>query len=217
MARLTNPLRYDNVNDVKMRLHGSVIHYRGVPVQVISLNDELGVQLASPTNPEYDGIIVHSSDVELDVSSVHVGWVNHQKVGPLYLMRAPWRQQKQGLSFRTLIAFYPGKGSMEAGSVIGTGTGYVLICKALAGQYKKLEDCVSSTNGGAFSKEWAIAKPEGMGNAAFVVYHKSVAVGLYVPRTKTFLFTRGTLSKTRRASLAIHAPAAGGYVVSEQS
>lgn len=102
MGELVSPLRYDNQHDVEMRLHNTIVRYKEQPVlcRIRAPETEpfngLGVQIR-PIAAKQWGEIIHSSDSDLDISSLPLGYLN---VGDFtaYITRIPYRKQKQGIS-----------------------------------------------------------------------------------------------------------------------
>lgn len=95
--QLTEPLRYDTPNDVSMRLDQTFIRYKNKIYWCRYSGENLNVRLYLTHNSS-DGFDVHSSDVDLDVSSIRVGFLS--RVGefyPGYISRAPVRKYKQGI------------------------------------------------------------------------------------------------------------------------
>lgn len=98
MAKLTKPLRYPNANDVHMRLNGCLVRYKDIPYYCVSSQDNDGMHVLlyslGKMTPKHS---VHSSDVELDVSSVPLGYVNYSDEA-YFMQRIPMRRQRQGVS-----------------------------------------------------------------------------------------------------------------------
>lgn len=95
---LTDPLRYDTPADVKLRLHNSIVRYKGIPVNVQLYNGSSLVLKAHTLRPNEDPIFhdtIHSSDVELDISSPPLGYMNTPNTS-IYVQRIATRKQIQG-------------------------------------------------------------------------------------------------------------------------
>lgn len=104
MTTLTDPLRYDRGSDVIMRLHDTVIRYRGKPVHVKALSEEsLFVKIKYLDKNKFETEHVHSSDIDLDISSPPLGYLNANRYA-FYVSRIPTRKQKQG--FCTEVSNY---------------------------------------------------------------------------------------------------------------
>lgn len=90
--------RYDTPADVQMRLHGTIIRYKGEPVQAYHNKlDSLLLDLYTLRNRK-ETKDVHSSDEDLDISSVPLGFVNATKGKTFLANRVTARRQNQGLS-----------------------------------------------------------------------------------------------------------------------
>jgi hypothetical protein len=97
--QLTDPLRYDNPHDVSMRLNGCVARYKGEPVILTYIGDDnvLHVNYRPLRKPNAKWQSIHSSDVELDISSPPLGYLNHVETkAAYYVQRVPVRKQFQG-------------------------------------------------------------------------------------------------------------------------
>jgi hypothetical protein len=96
---LTEPLRYDTASDVKLRLHGSIVRYKGTPVTAkarLNDNDDLYLRLVSLRDFVFNEYI-HSSDTDLDISSPPLGYMNTDEITH-YIQRIPTRKQVQGFT-----------------------------------------------------------------------------------------------------------------------
>jgi len=90
--------RYEVPADVRMRLHQSIVMYRGIPVWVSHIPDTLNIQLVSVRDD--DKIVadcIDASHPDLDITSVPLGYSLSTKKLPNYVYRLPLRQQKQGV------------------------------------------------------------------------------------------------------------------------
>jgi hypothetical protein len=107
VGRLVDPIRWDRPQDVEMRLHETVVRFMDYPVRVVSTRDgECCVQFIGQREDVPKHILektkenmtffVHSSDEDLDVTSIPLGYVNLTNQ-TYYLCRKPMRRQKQGV------------------------------------------------------------------------------------------------------------------------
>ncbi len=99
VEKLTTPLRYDSAEDVKMRLDGTYLMYKGEIVRVNWYNNlkvyVTGISSTSNIPPE---TIIHSSNVDLDISSLPLGYLVYEgNAYPTMARRAPLRKYKQGI------------------------------------------------------------------------------------------------------------------------
>lgn len=113
---LVDPPRYDRAEDVRMRLHGTVVRYKNKPVQIsASSSTELYVKvrkLTDPSGASYFKESVHSSDSDLDISSPPIGYMNLNGY-TFYVQRLPTRKQHQGLCGSVIVCYYESKESMD--------------------------------------------------------------------------------------------------------
>lgn len=107
---MTTIRRYDNPNDVSMRLSGTYLRYKG-KCYYADYHGDFNVQLyaAKSNGDPYDGIkpfkIVDANDPELDISSAPLGYCNLPGHGPVYLSRPPERRQRQGVTPQNLSGY----------------------------------------------------------------------------------------------------------------
>lgn len=97
--KLTTPLRYESGSDVSMRLDGTYLRYKGAIV-LCNYMEDLKVNL-TPLVPSVScarNVMVHSSNVELDISSIPLGFYAQPKMmNPTVFRRRPVRRYKQGV------------------------------------------------------------------------------------------------------------------------
>lgn len=213
-SKLLPELRYLSAQDVNMRLMKTIIRYRGRLVFVQGCHEDLKVSLIdvkSNTN-----ILAHSSDVDLDISSIELGWINAGK-GACHVSRIAQNSQKQGVALNRTRVF-------AGWSAREPYTGYswreiedLRPFLALVGQdeYPTIRKACHGY-GYAFDKDWAFSssRPD---PKTFAVYHKTIAIGTFNRSDGVFLLRRGYLTKTRRAQLLSHIQRSGiSYVIKEQ-
>jgi len=87
-------------DDVRARLHGTIIRWKGLPYCCDVASGDATIGLQDIANGNLIGR-VESDDIDLDISSINIGYVNiidpDYKMA-VYLKREPLRQFKQGLS-----------------------------------------------------------------------------------------------------------------------
>lgn len=202
--KLLKEFRYDNPTDANMRLKGTLIRYRGQAAYVTSINDNLylTLELLYKKALSHDYIFVHSSDIDVDISSPPLGWANFENT-PLYLMRTAKNSQKQGINPSSMMFFSPLRGSRSMGRFsFNAHSELYSIGDCIDGDFPSFEKATTSGNGAAFDRDWAVFNPRPRHQSRFYsVYHKTVCVGVYDKKTGRFLFRLGRLTKTRRASL----------------
>lgn len=86
---------------------------------------------------------------------------------------------------------------------IGSYADMIPFCQMIADEgYPSISECASRKFGGAFDKQWAVAPPQGKPkDRVWMLFHESNPVGLFDTDAKSFLFARGSLTKTRRVSI----------------
>lgn len=109
-------LRYDRDEDVQARLSGTIVRYQGNPIFIDAVNVRNPLHVLAHdciTKVKFD---IHSSDVELDISSPPLGYVNTED-NCTYLTRVPARRFKQGVDAGAVDYFWP----MEALKAVTKG------------------------------------------------------------------------------------------------
>ena len=103
MPNLVNPLRYNTSADVNTRLHQSVITYKGLSVYADqngvrdrNRGDDLSIDLFDPIKGDWIEA-VHSSDEDLDVRAIPLGYANLGQDALAYVVRQPQRRTHAGV------------------------------------------------------------------------------------------------------------------------
>lgn len=105
-------LRYHEHEAVAMRLHGTMCLYKGKAVYINAQTDKDGRPrrrddlnvIACHNDSPYQEIEVHSSDEDLVVSGISIGYTNKNGKA-IYCVRAPVRRTKQGLDQGSVLGF----------------------------------------------------------------------------------------------------------------
>lgn len=205
-AKLLKEFRYDNANDTIMRLKGTIVRYRGQAVYVTHCqNDSLNIlieDISHGRNPE-ETISVHTSDVDLDISSAPLGWSNFNDYS-LYLMRSAKNSQKQGVNPGSLIYFDPDARLDRQTNRFSFQNHDDLysIGNTIMGNFPSIKYVLNRKKGGAIHADWALLNlsPERQGTY-YTLFHKTTPVAAFNKKTGRFLFRRLRLTKTRKASL----------------
>lgn len=160
--------RWDNGNDVHMRLNGSVIKYRNRPVYVNAEGHDLTVDTFDLINKEKHR--VDSADEELDISAQKLGYVNDGKGDIYYPYRMPARRQKQGLSTDNCGQVYVDPvtrtvmdkgGFLAKNQLTSNAFGYMMM-----NDYPDVHECVETLNkkqdwvGMAFGRKLALVRDD---------------------------------------------------------
>lgn len=201
---LLEEFRYDNPNDVNMRLKGTILRYKGRPVYCAGAYDDISVSIEYIDGPDTaNTFVVHSSDADLDISSVPLGWVNFKGFS-LFLMRSARNSQKQGVNPGSLVYFDPQPRGGRSTNRFRFENRHELFCigSAVAGKYPSFKAVLELEQGGAFHADWAVIKPRvDPSSTVYTLFHKTTAVGVFSKKSGQFTFRRGRLTKTRLASL----------------
>ena len=108
---------YDNAGDAHMRLSESIIRYKGVPVFVHNVREDMTVNfsLLSDGSPG----TAPCTDPDFDITPVPTGYVNYHNDSS-YVQRVPCRRWKQGLSRDGVEASPAHGGSPPARDLVST-------------------------------------------------------------------------------------------------
>jgi hypothetical protein len=141
VEKLTSPLRYDSAEDVKMRLDGTYLMYKGEIVRCNWYNNlkiyVTGIAANSSIPPE---TIIHSSNIDLDVSSLPLGYLVYEgNAWPTIARRAPLRKYKQGICSQNVFFEDYTKGKQFLEGAFGTSAFHNM----LMGKYSSFEKAMS--------------------------------------------------------------------------
>lgn len=238
MPTLTNPFRYETAGDASRRLLETFVRYKGEAAYVMEMLGELSVLIVLMARPGYDSHIhntnhtsfskkVHSSDVELDISSPEVGWVNqrmkHDEYRPVYWLRSVDRQYSQGFCPRKNFLFDPNRVGLQEDLLKGYAFSDWNDLIPLAVTIERnvqvpIKSAVEYPFGSPLNRRWALTRKSG--TTLFMVYHQAEAIGTFNTKDNTWYFAKDSLTKTRRTELdsILNLPenTGGGYVVQEQ-
>lgn len=201
-------IKYESLEDAKLRLLQTVVLYRNAPVQITGIMNGEGddifrvlfteLPVARQPAPELrkmkrvGDIMVFDEEVKAEkrkyISSKHfdiapfkMGYVNRpNNSGAFYCSRLPNRVQKQGLHHENFIA------RDNFGTVVGWPE--FLACKEVpamaAGHYPTFDQAVKGlekTMAVAFNREFCLVKDEVVPELIFL-YHKGAKVGMFSSR-----------------------------------
>lgn len=96
-------MRYPSSQDVSLRLHDTYIKYKGAVYFAKSTGSDLNLNLYRNAQTFADQLTVDANSPEVDITSLEVGFVQHQINKALYVVRAPYRKQKQGICYENLL------------------------------------------------------------------------------------------------------------------
>lgn len=96
--------RYKTESDIVLRLHETVVRYKGKCYLARAVGEGLYIDLFRPENQFKTRLFrISGNDPELDISSIDVGFMQHSNATVLLISRGPFRKQKQGLSTENLV------------------------------------------------------------------------------------------------------------------
>jgi hypothetical protein len=204
-------VRYIKGADAQMRLANGMVMFRGLPVYLNDTMDESRI-LATTWDSVYTEAICFN-DERIDITSPQLGWVNTEGLGPIFVKRAPHRQQQQSLNVKALDFNLPFSKDKAGGAIFSTlGLSIKAVGDTMLGVYPSLDECLKRPRGGAFSREWAVAREKN--GRGIVLLHNQFPVG-YLEGDQ-FLFIPGELTKTRLRSLTEEIKKnGGGYAIKE--
>jgi hypothetical protein len=187
-------IKYENVEDAKLRLRNTVVLYKGEPVLITDVArgegkddifrvlfnplpnagvDPFGRKVADPGAAERKYI----SSKHFDIAPFRMGYVNTPKTGAFFCSRVPNRVQKQGLCGENFVAKY------DTGGIVHFNT--FLACKSVVdmvhNRYPSLDEAVkelAKCPSVAFHREFAVMKDEVIPDLVYL-YHKGQKVGMY--------------------------------------
>lgn len=187
-------IKYENTDDARMRLRGTVVLYKGEPVQITEVQRgdegegplrvmmrELPVEALGgmearirqqPDEPKRKYI----SSKHFDIAPFKMGYVN-SKAGAFYCSRLPNRVQKQGLCAENF------KSNDNYGKQIGFPTflGAKGVPDMIKGTYPSFDEAMKLLGkipAVAFSREFCLTKDEVIPDIVYL-YHKGAKVGMY--------------------------------------
>lgn len=190
-------IKYETVEDASMRLRGTVVLYKGEPVQItevthgdggddiirvkfrelpIGVGDRFGRAIVDPEAAKVEQRKFISSK-HFDIAPFKLGYVNHPKTGAFYCTRLPNRIQKQGLCTENFQA------KTNMGEAVPFTT--FLTCKEVVamikGVYPSFDRALVALNqcpSVAFSYEFSLMKDDVIPDLIYL-YHKGNKVGYF--------------------------------------
>lgn len=204
--------RYPNANDAQMRLSNGFVRFKDEVVWLMEVDG--GYLHAMTYDSKFHGHI-HMNDSRIDISSPPLGWVNTRDYGPLYARRNPARQQKQSFGFE--LGYFDAPFAWESKTIRlnhEAGPNVLTVGRTIDGVFPSLQECIGLPRGGAFSRDWAIAR-EKKGRGTLLL-HNNLGVGYFYPEHKKFVFLPNELTKTRMKGITEQIQKSGGnYAVEE--
>jgi hypothetical protein len=191
--------RYEHPDDVSMRLQKTFVRYHGRPVMVHHISGFMleAIDAIDDTRTEVD-----ANDEELDISSPPIGYVNTGKL--LYLSRAPYRRQRQGLYLPDCLAHAEpqtlGEGWRRPNRDIDIGIRPVGEC--ILGKYPNAKTVVKNIEkgnwtGGAFHRKMGFV---GIANTkALELRYVCENFGMYLPKENVVLVTAENFERNKTA------------------
>ena len=155
-------MKYESVDDVKLRLHRSVVGYKGHPVhvdEVAGINDVIVTNLVSGGSER-----AKVSDLDLDPSHLPLGYVMADD-RVFLTSRKPCRKYKQGLTNENFHAKEVLQEREREGRLnLSVTSRYV--AKTMMGEFPDIGTAFQLVRTGQkrivpFNREWAVADTEG--------------------------------------------------------
>lgn len=177
--------KFINYAEIHLRLHATVVQYDRRPVMAYSMMGSLTPDQDVSQTP-YDITVkdlvtgdhkkVSTDDPLLDISSPPLGYLNHPKVGPGYLVRDSLRVQKQGIDLSYLYVI------MASGEYTrATHMPHAELGKAILGEYpefgKARQEMIGMKPGLAWDRRFALIRLAGVPCVA----HRGQVLGPYDP------------------------------------
>lgn len=137
---------YENIQDAVMRLEGTIVRLKGMPIRVTSLyvaaidnTEKIILRYCRCFGNEASGEC-HLDDPTLDVSSPPLGYLNYTNGMPscLYAVRQPARRQQQGITPSRLVLYTNGGGL--AGVFARNSINYFAIGQGIIGKFNGSRD-----------------------------------------------------------------------------
>lgn len=205
--------RYFNTDDVRLRLLGTIVRYKGLPVYVHDVESGLNLEVEN-WEDKFQGR-VNSNDDDLDISSPELGYIHLKSGDAVYPLRQPDRSQRQGIDPRHLGYFYPKKYNTIGISVNAHEIDQLQ--RSIRGsKYPKLGEVLdrmkspgSSVKSGAFSRNFAVTKTHDP--SVSILFNKIHPVGYMITSDKVILLTPDCLSKQTRFQLMSELSKAGAH------
>lgn len=197
--------RYFCNDDVRLRLLGTIIRYKGDPFYVDDVLNNLKIQLTDySSGPNYIRDVVDSNDDEVDIASPELAYFQHENgKQALYPLRSPERQQKQGLEPRNLFYYEP---YHDGHTHIAITTSVISrITEMLKGfNYTPVSEAVKNFKkpdfqSVAFDKNFALARTSDP--SVQLLYHKMHSVGYCISSEKRVLLAPGRASSLTQDNL----------------
>lgn len=176
--------RYTNREDVSRRLNDSIVKFKDTFYYATSDRERdtleltlFGLDSGKPVHK------VDANSPDLDISSPELGYCHcHGPETAVFIRRAPYRRQKQGVSNENLTYTLHKEGTRR-----GLGNDLVInkyFKEMLDGKYKPYSDCLAYFNDEknkdktsclAFSRDFAIGKETSKG--PLILYYQNVRIG----------------------------------------
>lgn len=188
--------RYNNGHDVQMRLTKTIVFWKGLPVYVKQVYDGTKIVLWD-MQPGTTDFVVESNDSRLDITSPPLGFF-HYGSKSFYVVRRPIRSQRQGLDIDRLIFYDIAKANWA--NFARDEDVFKGFRRMLTRDYPQLSVLLGENwSSAGFARTWALRRTQSARH--MIVFHKTEAVGIFNPQTKTFTFQEGEKTRLRANSL----------------
>lgn len=176
MSKLKKAENYLSPEDLRMRLSGCLVRYKGRPVTTSSHNMTL---LISDVLTGENAQIKHD-DPDLDISSPPLGYVNDDRMS-YYVARYPLRRQKQGVNSEN--TYQRAEGKEELGEEQTLQVHWSGIGECVLNDYPTLSDTlahlevIEQAHSRAFHRKFCLIKTSVPG--LYQISHMTHRIGLY--------------------------------------
>jgi hypothetical protein len=179
---------FSNAGDIRQKLNGTVIQYKGEPYYATADGENENVFLAPIDGKSEKSITTDPDDKHLDIASPPLGFTNYDEAC-YYVGRVPHRRSVQGLSESNMHMHD------ISGNFIGFKSGFFAAPRMRAcilGEYPTFQSCLKrflNANPGkelsaAFARQFALRKPKGTSNV--VLHHKFMPIAEYDRASERF-------------------------------
>jgi hypothetical protein len=205
-------IKYETVDDARMRLKNTVVLYKGVPHLIRDINrgegDDIFRVLSVPLPVKIDGlgrVVVPEGEEQrkfisskhFDIAPFKVGYVN-VKTGAFYVTRLPNRIQKQGFCSENFKATDV-KGSQISFTKLISYPEFVDTVNGVFPTFQQALKALDKTSLIAFSRDFAVSRDLILPDRMCHIHHKGSRVGIkldgVVVLGKNFLCLKESLAE----------------------
>lgn len=196
VPNLVNPLRYNTSADVNTRLHQSVITYKGMSVYADQCGvrdrghgDDLTIDLFDPIKGCWIEAI-HSSDEDLDVRAIPLGYANLGPDALAYVVRQPQRRTHAGVHTSNTAMFMSSRSDrvVNVSRVQLTAPNFHQMCRGIYPTLPEAIETLRTSNkrqqGVAIARKLAVIEDE---VGLIKLHYFTTPVGVYNEKKERFI------------------------------